>query len=163
MTAHAHATTNQEVQGILVCLFGPETKVIPAPSRPDWSWPHAIASYVDDVGAPRGWIACDLACANSCGAALSMIPPRLAAESAAAGTIPDNISDNLHEVLNVCVNLFHLEGHPHVVLGGVEIELSLDELPAGARPDGWLSWRVEIPKYPAGLMHIQTSPPPGLA
>ena len=68
-----------------------------------------LATYVDDAGEIRGRILCDLQGAAILGAALTQIPMGRVDDAVRSGEMPDNLQENLSEVLNIAVNL--LPGH----------------------------------------------------
>lgn len=155
MSPSTFASVEQVLRDLIICLYGPGSKVSKATSPPSWSQSHVLADYVDDHGVACCRIVCDLQLANTCGAALSRIPSGIAEESTKAGTVPQNILDNLHEVLNICVTLFQNEDLPHVVLGDVQVSKTSPAPLPGVDGKKWSSWKIEIPSYPSGLIHLQ--------
>lgn len=64
------------------------------------------AIYETETGQGVALCCCDMPLSNFLGASLSMIPAGQANEYANSGALPENIRDNLTEVLNVAANLF---------------------------------------------------------
>lgn len=64
------------------------------------------AIYETDSCQSAALCCCDIPLSNFLGASLSMIPAGQANEYANSGALPENIKDNLTEVLNVAANLF---------------------------------------------------------
>lgn len=81
---------------------------------PQSSWVYAV--YEHDDGTVGAAIVCDVATAAFGGAALSLIPAGMAQDSIKSGRVAQNLSENFHEVLNVCVSLFNGAG-PRLKLG----------------------------------------------
>lgn len=81
--------------------------------------PRVIATYKDDEDRFAFAFVCELAVANSLGAALTMIPAGGADDATKAGEVPDNIGENLHEVLNICSSIFADFAQTRIVLGEV--------------------------------------------
>ncbi|MEO1527534.1 MAG: hypothetical protein AAFX06_19065 [Planctomycetota bacterium] len=82
--------------------------------------PGALATYVTDEGEVRGHILCDVRAAAVLGAALTQIPKGGVDDAISSGQLPDNLRENIYEVLNISVNVF-----PHVkrlVLRDVEFD-----------------------------------------
>lgn len=67
---------------------------------------RVLASYKNMEGDLEFAIECDMSLAASLGAALTRIPAGAARDAAASCEIPENIGDNLYEVLNICSTLF---------------------------------------------------------
>ena len=98
--------TTEQFTSVLDGLYGCETtsSQVETPVAIDES--QVVATYNDSEGQFRFAITCDLKLANSIGAALTMIPPGAAEDASAAGEVPQNIGDNLYEVLNICSAVF---------------------------------------------------------
>ena len=95
-----------DVTGLLTMLFGPETICKSGKASLPPQSCAIVATYHDNDGTIKRLLTCDLAFANSAGAALSMIPPGAASDATKSGQVPDNILANLSEVMNIAVNLF---------------------------------------------------------
>lgn len=112
------------------------------------------AFYVNDQGHPQKLLVCDLPFANSIGAALTRIPLATVEEANAALEVPQNIYENLYEVLNICVNVFPAKSNSHIVLG--------DVITPGQDADGadtnaianMVTFEVDIPRYGVGLLGL---------
>ena len=115
----AHLPNKSDVENLLSGLLGDGVIVKDRPKPIDGKAPCVMAVYKDDTEQPKRAFACDLRFANSAGAALSMIGPGVAAEATKAGQVPDNIRGNLHEVFNICVNIFAGSHREHLVLDTV--------------------------------------------
>ncbi|HMO10410.1 MAG TPA: hypothetical protein PKB06_02640 [Actinotalea sp.] len=77
-----------------------------------------VGVYTDDKLATRAIVIADLPLAAYGGAALALIPVRQAEEAIEAGLLPEALSENFGEVLNVAASWFNVEGAPHVKLYG---------------------------------------------
>ena len=75
-----------------------------------------LASYVDGDGAVKGRILLDLQGAAILGAALTQVPMGAAEDAVDAGSLPDNLCENVEEVLNIAVNVFPAQGSQRLVL-----------------------------------------------
>lgn len=141
--------TLDNVQKLMQCLLGNGVQAKQSVTGPDTAKPYVLASYVDDNDQVRRILTCDLGLANSLGAAISMIPAGLAVDSTKAGSVPDNIKGNLHEVLNVCVNLFTEVSRERLTLKDMKVCPAGEAAPAVAQS---AKFNVAIPKYPGGVM-----------
>ncbi|MCA9033620.1 MAG: hypothetical protein KDA91_00760 [Planctomycetaceae bacterium] len=141
--------TLDSVEKMLQCLLGESVQAKSAPEGPDLSKPYVLAQYADEAGNVRRVVLCDLSLANSIGAAFSMIPAAVAADATKAGNVADNIKVNLHEVLNVCVNLFTENSKERLTLSNVEVHSSPDATPALSTS---APFTVNVPRYANGTM-----------
>jgi hypothetical protein len=91
---------------LITMLFGSDTicKIRKIPLSPQEC--AVVGTYHDNEKTLQRLLVCDLAFANSAGAALSTIPATAANNSTKAGRMDDSAFENLYEVLNVAVNLF---------------------------------------------------------
>ena len=103
----------------LGCLFDTKAEVseVKAPVKLDH--PRVVATFNDDLGNNRFAVVCELSLANSLGASLTMIPPRGAEDATKAGEVPENIAENLHEVMNICSSIFANQYHERIALDQV--------------------------------------------
>lgn len=140
---------------LLTMLFGTDTvctlRKIGIPSQEC----VVVASYHDNAGNLQRLVTCDLAFANSAGAALSAIPAATANAATKAGRMAENVLENLFEVMNIAVNLLNESF-------GARLELSsvchLSELPpetlAALNATQRAKIDVAIPKYEAGRLDL---------
>lgn len=143
--------TLDDVAGLFTMLFGTDTTCKPGktPLLPDAC--AIVAEYHDNTGATKRLLTCDLAFANSAGAALSMIPPGAASDAIKAGQVPDNILANLHEVMNIAVNLFADGFDGRLELASVSrIGQLSPEAKAALSSKEHSTIDVAIPRYTAG-------------
>ena len=102
------------VSRLLTNLFDLSTQVKPGgPPKPN----GAAAVYVTDSGEEAFFCLLDIDAAAAISAALARIPAGVATEVIRAGTLPDNLTENLHEVLNVIGSLFNDDEWDHIKLG----------------------------------------------
>lgn len=114
-----------------------------------------VAEYVDDAGAVVAVVVCDLALACASGAALSLMPPNVAAEAIAAGKPSGAVLDNVREVLNVLASVLHSDSSPHLRLGTVTVLPSKPSSEAAAviaRAPGRLDVSVAIASHKPGWL-----------
>ena len=96
-----------EVTHLFTMLFGHDTVCKPRKTFLSQTEGAIVASYFDNDGTIKRLLTCDVAFANSAGAALSAIPAGAANSATRDGEVPDNILANLLDVMNVVVvNLF---------------------------------------------------------
>jgi hypothetical protein len=139
-----------EISDFLTNLYGLKVTAEAGTSKPESV--GVSAAYVDSEGAVKGHILCDVAAAAVLGAALTQIPMGAVEDAVSSGTLPDNIRENVSEVLNIAVNLIPGEGDNRLVLTGVEFGTLMDGVD-GLSNDSLLA--VEIERYGAkGLMQI---------
>jgi hypothetical protein len=114
-----------------------------------------VAAYRDNEGAIKRILTCDIAFANSAGAALSAIPAGAANGATKAGEIPENIIGNLSEVMNVAVNLFTESFGGRLELEGVTLtrDLSAEQKSALAAKQR-VKIDVAIPRYNPGRVDL---------
>ncbi len=137
------------VEKLMQCLLGNQVEARKAPNGPDVTKPHVVARYVDDSNNVQRVLVCDLALANSMGAAMSMIPSGVANEATKAGTVGENILGNLSEVLNICVNLFTENGADRLRFSDVQVCGPKNPSPAVAEA---VKYGVDIPRYAGGTL-----------
>lgn len=78
--------------------------------------PASVAVYVDDSLLIRAVICFDLALSAYAGAALALVPATLAEQAVEERNLPAQITETLHEVLNIAAALFNADGAPHMKL-----------------------------------------------
>lgn len=129
----------------------PGKAVVPAPKAP-----VVVATFVEAGGKlAAAWIS-DLALAAGAGASLVMLPAVVAEECVKAGKLNENVTENFHEVLNVCAGLFNAASAPRVLLGTVTTTEKLpDAVAAMAKaPVARLDLEVAIPGYTGGRLTL---------
>jgi len=148
--------TPLQLTEILNSLYGADATVHENDSQSPIPDPRVVATYRTAEGQLRFAIVVDVALANSLGAALTMIPPGGAEDATAAGEVPDNIAENLHEVMNICSALFADVEHDRIVLDRLfrpgQIPNDLHEaLESG---ETLLQIDYAVPRYPSGQMSL---------
>jgi hypothetical protein len=116
-----------------------------------------VGAYMDDAGKLVAVGICDLPLGATMGAALALLAPGVAAEAARAGKLPEEMRDNLLEVLNVMATLF---GGAHVRCR--ELLLPPAALPADvaavvAKPGQRLDLDVTVAGYVGGKLCLATA------
>ncbi len=152
-----HLPEAAHVARTLSGLVGRAARCTPGkPVAPATRLPIVVATYLDGAGNLAAVALLDLSLACSAGAALVMLPRVVADEGMASGGIPDNIGENLHEVLNVWSGVFNSPSTPRVKLGAVTTSDTLaPEVAALAKaPSGRLDLEVAIPGYAAGRLTL---------
>lgn len=92
----------------------------------------ALATYVDGEGAVKSRILLDLQGAAILGAALTQVPMGAAEDAVDAGELPDNLRENVEEVLNIAVNVFPAQSSQRLVLKEVTTDSANAPDTAGA-------------------------------
>jgi hypothetical protein len=75
-----------------------------------------VGVYTDDRMALRAIVLLELSLAAHGGAAIALVPVAQAEGAAEDGVLPDNLYENIAEVLNVAASLFNAPDAPHVKL-----------------------------------------------
>ena len=140
---------------LLTMLFGGDTECKSRKLAIPTSECIIVASYHDNCGGLQRLVTCDLAFANSAGAALSAIPPVVANNATKAGRLADNVIENLSEVMNIIANLL-------VESFGTRLELATVSLPNDLTPkmlialtsDHRVKIDVTIARYDLGRLDL---------
>ena len=112
-----------------------------------------IATYARNDGDIAGVVATDMMLAAHVSAALTLIPGGVADDSARSGKLPDNLKENLHEVLNVCSRFFNAPGAPRAALSEVKpLPASPKAAAILAKPQSTLHIEIAITGYKGGKM-----------
>ncbi|MDM7830576.1 hypothetical protein [Cellulomonas edaphi] len=106
----------KEVRELIEGLIGRDVNVATGGAMVDPAAGGLTGVYVDRRLALVALVILDVPLAASIGAALGLVPVHVAAEAAELGQLPQALSENAGEVLNVMASLFNLEGAPHVRL-----------------------------------------------
>lgn len=130
-----------------------------APLQPGPRVPVTVAVYGTEPDEPRILWVCNLAIGCALGAALSLIPAGVAAESARRGQMEEGLRENLHEVMNVAATVLSSSGN-RMVLQSLHVPPT--PLPAGvarivARPARRLNLELTVPGYPPGKVALLTA------
>lgn len=119
--------------------------------------PTIAGTYIDENGKLGALVLVDLPLASYAGAALTMIPGNVAATNIKAGTLSDEIGENLHEVFNIMVAFFNQGDVPHIRFS--EMHIAPPAFPGEI--DAFLSddvrhadFDVDIAGYGAGKMSL---------
>jgi hypothetical protein len=83
---------------------------------PETFGPQTLAVFSTDAGVPVAAAVCDLRLGAATGAALTLVPAVMLDDVARSGELPDNLAENLHEVLNIFSSLLNSSSTPHLVL-----------------------------------------------
>ena len=97
-------------------LFGNEKTIEVVESPTPIEDPRVISTYTDMEGNLKFLIVCELSLANSFGAALTRIPPGGAEDATSEGVVPDNIGENLYEVMNISAAVFADFCHQRIIV-----------------------------------------------
>ena len=104
MTATYQLPAGKTVADFLGDLYGLSVSASDA-SEADFTY-GAIGVYVNEDGDAQGYVACDIAGGAKLGAALTQVPMGPVEDAIKDGALPENLAENLFEVLNISVNLF---------------------------------------------------------
>ncbi|GIG22654.1 hypothetical protein Cch01nite_33780 [Cellulomonas chitinilytica] len=121
MSADTPLATPKDVKDLLHSLVGREVEVYATGKMQDPAVGdgNLVGVYTDNRMALSGIVLLDVPLGAYVGAALGLVPVRLAQQAANHGGLPDNLLENASEVLNVMSALFNADGAPHVRLDTV--------------------------------------------
>jgi hypothetical protein len=118
---------------------------------------NVVAVYVTDHLAVTAIAVANLECAARIGGALGMIPRGAVDDAIKDRELPDNLSENCYEVLNVLAAVFNLPDAPHVRLyemHGPGAVLPPDVAALGATVGSRMDVALKIAGYGDGLLSI---------
>ena len=113
-----------------------------------------FAQFQNDGKESRHFIACDLAASAMLGAALTGFPPGVAKEANDSGSLPENLLENLKEVLNIAVNLFPQSRNHRISLEKVLTESESSAEFGSCKDVPQVAIDIELPKYGAGTIIV---------
>lgn len=147
-----------ELRELLEGLLRTVVRVVPVPVGPPRQAPRVLAEYVGASGAMVAWCVVEAPLASAMSAALTVLPPGLAAEWAAAGALPDVLTENFHEVANVMAKALRAGG-ARCALGAVSGFAPGEQLPdigaiRAARQQE--SFAMAVDGYGTGLLCLVT-------
>jgi hypothetical protein len=118
MSAQTPLPSAKEVRELIEGLIGRDVQVTTGGAMldPNSGDGTLVGVYVDNRLALSAIVLLDLPLAAYIGAALGLVPVRVAADAVYESTLPAGLSENAGEVLNVMASLFNAEGAPHVRL-----------------------------------------------
>ncbi len=162
--APAVLPTAADVRSLLNGLFDKPVTVReePGPVLPGRSV-KVVASYVEDSGAVRAVVFCDLVTGCVLGAALAMVPMPRVQEALDTGEVPPDLADNTQEVLNVAASLFN-SADAHLKLRSVQVvpEPVTDDVVTFLRGQPQrVDLTVEVPGYGTGVVVLFLEQPAG--
>jgi len=142
------------VRSLFEDLLGREVAVGPGDPMVSQDRPTSVvAVFVDENQQLVAVLGLDISLAANAGAALGLMPVKVADESVEDGLLEPGLAENVSEVCNVLTSLLNREGAPHVrlhqvVLPGEEIpgDVSAHLLALGRR----LDLEVEVSRYGTG-------------
>lgn len=117
----------------------------------------AVGEYFREDGTLGAVCLCDLGTASSAGAALSLMPAGVAAESIKTGKLNDILAENMQEVFNVLTRLFQNPQQPRVHFKLMYLppqNLSNEANTLLKKPTYRADFDVAIPSYPGGKMSL---------
>ena len=156
---NVHLPVAKEVRDLFTDLLGKPVTIEPtAPLAPSPKRPATIGVYVDDSLRIAALICFDLPLSAYAGAAIGLVPPKVAQESVATGVLPEVLRENLHEVLNIAVSLFnnapgadHLRLHAmHAAGDTTPRDILVHALTLGRRTD----LAIDVPNYGTGVLSV---------
>lgn len=151
--------TVESLRRLLSGILGsPITVKKRTPVNPKLAKPTVSAVYHDDGGQVSAVCACDLELGASLGAAMTMIPARVAEEMVARKKVDEMVYDNLREIMNVMASSFNAQTNVHVRLVDVRRTPGekLDEASAAlvAQAAGKADFEVDVPRYGTGHVSL---------
>jgi hypothetical protein len=107
----------KQVRDLFLGLTGKEIDVAPGHPVVVGRDPATVAVFVTDKLATGALVACDLPLAAYAGAALGLVPLPMAEEALASGLLPDDLTENFYEVVNIMASVFNENpAAPHLKL-----------------------------------------------
>ncbi len=148
----------QAVQELVSGLLGKRAAVKDGKAfAPGGTSPAIVGVYKRDDEVIAGLVVMDIPLAANAAAALVLIPPGVAGESARSGKLSENLLENVKELLNVCSRLFVGPGTPHVRMKATCLvpPAAPPEI-AGflAKPNSRMDLELSIPGYAGGRMMV---------
>lgn len=137
---------------------GDGAEVDDAPEPPG---PQTLAVFSTDEGVPVAAAVCDLSLGAATGAALAMVPAVMLEEVARTGEMPDNLAENLHEVLNIFSSLLNSASTPHLVMAetlALPTELPREVSAVLTEPERRRDFVVAIDGYGEGRLTVLAAP-----
>jgi hypothetical protein len=143
-----------KVSQLLGGLLGRQVTV--KQGKPGAAW-LVVAEYRTDTGTPIGLVVCDGEAATSLAAGLSMIPAAVASSAAKTKKLPENLLENLGEVMNVCGRLVQPDPDQRVQLASMT--LSPSPLPPKVKammdkPKERADYTVQVAGYSVGALTL---------
>ncbi len=140
-------------------LLGREVQVRPGtPQELDPELCSYLAAYRFDEGDVAALVVTDLQLSTSAAASIAAMPPgETWSEVKAAGKLDEELTEFLHEVVNVSAKLMNSPTTPHVVLRDhlpVPGEVSEDVGELAANPQVRHDWLVSIEGYGNGMVTL---------
>jgi hypothetical protein len=153
MSPRGRLPTPNEVGTLLADLLDRDVHVAMGSSASSW---EAIAGFAADDGVIVAACLCDLNLAATLGAALALMPSQAAKAAIEAGGLPEALSGNFREVVNVTAGLLSRVG-PHVKLSDVVFAPSVpaaDLASMVAAPLDHLDLDISVRGYEPGKMAL---------
>lgn len=148
----------QAVQDLISGLLGKRVAVKDGKAfAPGGTSPVVIGIYKRDDEAVAGLVVMDVPLAANAAAALVLIPPGVAGESARSGKLSENLLENVKELLNVCGRLFVSPGTAHIRMKATcTVPPAAPPEIAGllAKPNARLDLELNIPGYAGGRLAV---------
>lgn len=153
-----HLPAPKEIRDLLAELLGRQVEITTAaPLAPGPKSPATFAVYVDDYLRVSALLVLDVALSAYAGAAIGLVPRNVADNSIKWSVLPPLLEENLREVLNVTVGLFHVGDADHLRLhvvhpagGAVPQDVLARALTLGQRTDV----TVDVAGYGRGALSV---------
>lgn len=153
MTALAHLPKIDDTAKFIGDLLGSQVKATECTDF-DSAKVVVFADYSDDNDATQHFIACDISAGAILGAALTGVPPSLVGETEAAGSLPENLMENLLEVLNISTNIFPQSESLRIALKStVSGSQAVDQYKTNEETPK-VCMTFEVPRYGSGVLVI---------
>lgn len=119
--------------------------------------PGSVAIYTAERLSTGALAVADLPLSAFIGAALGLVPVGAAKDAVAARKLPDNLAENLYEVVNVMASLFNVANAPHLKLysllaPGDPIPTDVAAMPSGLARR--IDLAVKVPGYGDGKLSL---------
>ena len=145
----------KQIRDLFLGLTGRDVEVGPVNPVVPGRDPAVVAVFVTDKLGTGAAVACDLPLAAYAGAALGLVPLPRAQEAIESGVLPEDLTENFAEVVNVMASVFNEPEAPHLKL--YKVHAVGEKLPTDvASCLGYvvrrLDLRVEVAGYGAGRL-----------
>lgn len=156
MTATANLPQIEQTAKFLADLLGSE---VTASECTDFDSGKVVAfgDFTDDDNATRQFVACDISAAAILGAALTGVPPTMVKETVSAGSVPENLMENLQEVLNISANIFPQSEKHRIALKEVFSDAAAVENFNACEDTPKVCMTIDVPKYGTGVVAVGAS------
>lgn len=116
---------------------------------------HALSEFRNEVGEVEAFVAFDIASAAKLAAALTQIPTGAIEEAIKGKELPENLADNLREVVNIFVNVFPQSNAHRLSSDGIAFcEAAKEIFNNAADTSESVCYKIDISRYGEGAIWL---------